>query len=280
MYDISYINILPVGDYTPLIGAYFAIIAEGGYAIKQAFSAITLSTIRRYDVTEAVQVRLNKNLFNTKLGAWGGSKFTNDSIIITAAEFLLEMKQEKVISVGTYSTLYSDFIQYVNYYFGFAGAQTTVFSPVSAFDYNNGVFDASAFMKIITATAPDASGGKIDYLTGSITIHEVNKLLQYAVEQNVFGNRPTNSGYDLSGGFVAGDLIFIPKGTTVTLSLDVLPDSISESYDFGVANVNQLTNTSFTQKYGSTNFTEQSSAVNTLITRTLTAPLLIELSDI
>ena len=136
--------------------------------MDQCFNTIKLqqqNPLLRYDVTKAVQVRFDVRTFNSKIGLIKEpnnvdiitsdfnavtDKFPNNSITITAAEFLAGMSAAQVLSVGAYSTAYSDYIQFVNTYFGYAGGFSSLFAEASEFDINGGVFDADSFMNIIT----------------------------------------------------------------------------------------------------------------------------------
>lgn len=266
----------------PYSGVYYAITAMGGYNINQNFQPIVLgqnNPINKFDITNALQVEFSVNTFNTKLGSYNAliNRFNNDTITITAAEFVAGMRARQVISVGTYRTLYSDFINYVNNYFSYAGGFTSLFASVPSFDYNNGIFDANAFIALITQQPVN----NVPQITGTVTIYNVNNLIQYAVDQNVFGNRPTKTPNtsnptvnSISGGFKDGDLILVPAGTTITLNLEI---------DLGSSNIptsglNQVS--SSTTLYGNRNYTVSTTAALNHIQRVLTAPLVFELKNL
>jgi len=139
-------NVYPVsGAYS---GVVYTITAMGGYNIHQSFPPIVLAAINpinKFDITNALQVKFSVNTFNSKLGNYNPviNRFPNDTITLTAAEFVTGMTAPQVLTLGTYRTLYSDFIQYVNNYFSYAGGFTSLFASVNSFDYNNGIFDAN-----------------------------------------------------------------------------------------------------------------------------------------
>jgi len=303
--DLS-INVPPVGN-NKYTGVYYTIFATGGFSMEQGFATIKLASqnpINQFDVTQALQVKLDVRAFNRKLGLvkdynnhyiidssfnYMTNRFPIDTITISASEFVNSMTSDKVISLGTYTTVYSDFMNYVNTYFGYAGGFSSLFASVSQFDINAGVFDASGFINIINGKSTDASGAYINNLTGAINIYNINNLITYAVDGNVFANRdpvngmtasdPNNpSNYGLKDGFMAGDLIFIPTGTTITLKLSIESENYNPTNNIGPANVNQVSN--YTQKYGSSYYTESTSATLTNINRVLTAPLLIKLDNL
>jgi hypothetical protein len=289
------------------IGQFYAFLATGGFTIEQGFATVKLiqeNPLSKYDMTNALQVKYDVALFNKKLGIVKDAtnktivdssfivltdRFPNDIITITADEFVQNMTPQQVISVGTYYNLYSDYVNYVSTYFGYSGGYASLFSQASEFNINNGVFDASAFVNIINGHSADPSGNYINNLTGSISIYNINNLLRFAIDGNVFGNRnpasgntasdPNNpSNYGMADGFEAGDIILVPNGTTITLKLMVDPELYSPANNIGPTNVSNLTQQSnFIQKYGSNNYTETSSASYTNITRVLTAPLMIKL---
>jgi hypothetical protein len=348
-------------------GFYYAFYGSGGFTMDQCFNTIKLqqqNPLLRYDVTKAVQVRFDVRTFNSKIGLIKEpnnvdiitsdfnavtDKFPNNSITITAAEFLAGMSAAQVLSVGAYSTLYSDYIQFVNTYFGYAGGFSSLFADASEFDINRGVFDASAFMNIITPYSLEG-GENVKPLVGAITISDINNLLKFAIDGNVFKNRIPqlsdasasdpgyvstvgvvydssgyslqhtlyNSNYGMADGFMHGDLIFIPAGTTVKLHVVIDSENYNPLNNLGPSNVTDLisdmdTNRTYTKKYYPNNgtgetsaedmfiyddsafdisgnselpgtakkiFTERSTATTTNIDRVLTAPLLIKLDNL
>lgn len=234
-----------------------------------------------------------------------------DSITITAAQFITAMNTldasytslstTNVVSVGKLSTMYSDFTAYVGSYFGLAsGAHgfSTLFSAEYDFNPNNGVFNTTTFSNLISASSTiDASGAYITDLSGSITISGISKLLRNAVDANPFGNRDPSGGktagdpadhanYGVSDGFYENDMFFIPQaGITITLNLtidneafpiplnNVGPVLSSATGASQSATFNAFTNTSEA-------FTSVSQSTAVLITRTLTAPLLIRAANL
>jgi hypothetical protein len=88
----------------------------------------------------------------------------------------------------------------------------------------------------------------------------------------------------MADGFVAGDLIFIPAGTTVKLHLVIDSEIFNPTNNIGATNVLDLIQKTTVSSMGDTTskyfFTETSSASATNIDRTLTAPLLIKLDNL
>lgn len=152
-----------------ITGLQYLFEASGGYQMERGFNKITVRTqdlIQRFDVTDSVQVKLSAGLFNTKLGlvkdasnlnvitttysSTTGS-FPTDSITITSSDFVNGMSASNIISVGKYSTMYSDFISYVRKYFGYSGGFSSLFQAASEFDISGGVFNADSFMALISS---------------------------------------------------------------------------------------------------------------------------------
>jgi len=281
----------------PFTGFFYAFYGSGGFTMDQCFNTIKLTQpnpLLRYDVTKALQVKFDVRTFNAKLGLYKDANnigitsttfnpvtdnFSIDEITITADEFVSGLSKDQVISVGAYSTMYSDFKQLVNTYFGYAGGFSSLFSQASEFDINNGVFDASALINIITPYSRP-TGENVKQVTGSITISDINSLLKYAIDRNIFGNRNTQSStgtasdissnytgnsttqeqnyfksnYGMADGFIAGDLIFIPAGTTIKLHLVIDSENYNPLNNIGPSNVSELigtmdTNRTFTSQF-------------------------------
>ena len=333
-------------------GLVYAFYATGGFTMDQCFNTIKLlpeATLYQYDVTQAVQVNFDVRTLNAKLGLYkddanqyitstmfdiSSDSFPNDSITLTADQFVAGMTAPQVISVGTYSTMYSDYTEYVNTYFGYAGGFSSLFASASEFNVNQGIFGPNELIYLLNPSS-DPSGANVKAVTGAITISNINQLLRYAVDSNVFNNRTpgtanvtgyndttalepgstvdnTNnvlsssagsgtasdvsgniegvlqnlyqSNYGTADGFVAGDLIFIPAGTTIKLHLVIDAEIYNPLNNIGSTNVlNLISSQDFTNKYGTTSanyFTESSTASITNIDRTLTAPLLLKLANL
>lgn len=259
----------------------YAFEATGGFTMERGFDTIKLAeqTAPVYvDVTDAVQIKMDVLTFNDKLGPFDSitDSFANDEISLSSEELTAGVTADsQIISVGKYSTLYSDFQSYVASYFGLAGGFSSLFTAASEFAIDRvdpqtaNVFNAASFIALLTASAQDPSGRYISDLSGSITISNIAKLLKYSVDGNVFGNRnPEDTNWGVENGFVAGDLIWVPAGTTITLKLAIDPEAL--------APLNNLSASQSTT-VGEGIFTQTTEATTELITRVVTAPLLIKL---
>lgn len=335
---------------TVYTGPIYAIQAYGGYSVNQQFDTIHRlkeTVIGKFDVTGSVEVLMDVRLFNYKIGIYkdaanlnvknaGGTpdfytaatdKLNTDSFVLSANEFVVDMKANlgtgNIVSVGIFSTIYSDFAQYVSTYFGLPSVDTqtdygfaTLFSGETGFNPNHGVFDAAAFSGLLydgsganpAYTGVDGSGASISTLAGSITIAGITQLLRNAVDSNPFGNRNSTSGttasdpydranYGVTDGFLADDLFFIPSnGFQITLNLAVdqeafaVPmNNVGPNYDSSFQNTSDASFSSTrpaTQSSAGGGGTNNSISVSTstssttLISRTISAPLLIRLANL
>jgi len=298
-------------------GDYFAFTATGGFEMEQGFETITQlieASFNSYDMTNAVQVIFDVKTFNTKLGITKDADnsaitatsydeesdaFPTDSITIDASEFKAGIpSSSRIVSVGKYSTLFSDFINYIHMYFGYAGGFASIFNSGTTYDICGGVFNADSLYKLINQSAADSGNGiYVNDLSGSITISNINQLLRYAVDGNIFSNRdPTgannesndasdpsfNYNYGVGDGFMAGDLIFVPSGTKITLNLNIAAEAYLPINNIGPSSSYLETLRAAQQSSYQYNgyYTETTNASLTNINRVVTAPLLIRLANL
>ena len=187
-------------------GLFYAYGASGGFIIEKGVQTTTITpyeNINKYDVTNSLQLTYDIRAFNKKLGLIKDSSnvgildtsynsttgsFPYDQVTISAVEFALSVTPFNIISVGKYSTLYSDFQTLLNNYFGFPSGFTSLFDINSQISINGGVFDATAVVNIMNYHALNASGEYVKTMTGAITINYVNALLRFACLNNPFNN--------------------------------------------------------------------------------------------
>ena len=96
----------------------------------------------KYDVTNSVQLLLDVSILNKKLGLIKNStntsivsstydnsleKFEYDSITIYANEVLPSINMDQLNSIGSFSSLYSDFIAYVNSFLNYEEGFSSLF---------------------------------------------------------------------------------------------------------------------------------------------------------
>ena len=280
-YDIN--NPDPSGNV--FVGEVYAFNASGGFSMERGFDTIKLAEQTapvHVDVTDAIQIMMDVATFNDKLGLFDSvtDSFVSDEITINAGELTEGVTDDsQIISVGKYSTLYSDFQSYVASYFGIAGGFSSLFNAASEFaiDTDN-TFTGASFIALLTASAQDPSGRYISDLSGSITISNIAKLLKYSVDGNVFGNRdPEVTNWGVENGFVAGDLIWVPAGTTITLKLAIDPEALTPLNNAGTSFGSATAISQSTSFTSGDNFSQTTEATTELITRVVTAPLLIKL---
>ena len=254
----------------------YAFDATGGFTMERAFDTIKLAEQTapvHVDVTNSVQVTMSVATFNDKLDLTSFDPVTDafgvDSITLSAAELKTELVAGSVISVGIYATLYSDFVTYVAAYFGFNGGFSSLFTAASEFAIDGeNVFDADSFIALLNGDSDvDELGHYTNALTGDITISNIANLLKYSVDGNVFGNRDPATNPGVSYGFVAGDLIWVSGGTTITLKLAIDDEALNP-----LNNLSSASSEDTTALFGVT-----TDATTTLITRVVHAPLLIKL---
>jgi hypothetical protein len=307
---------------TAYVSSVYAFEAFGGFQMLRHFDPTLRpqTIIPTYDVTDSVQIMLDVASFNAKLGLYKNATndalisssfdkvedvFTNssgaeiNSIIISSEDLkaYLGVTHKQVISVGKFSTLYSDFTNYVRYYFGFFGGFSSLFVGASEFNIDtNNVFNSESFFRLLSGETETANGSYIKDLSGSIVIDDITRMLRFALDANCFGNRmPTitdefgnrvegsgtaidpvyKSNYGVNDGFVAGDLIWVPSGISITLNINVDSESFlplnNVGPTFAEANYSQTTS------YTGSNFSQTTVATTNLVTRTAKAPLLIKL---
>ena len=275
-------------------GAYastvYAFGATGGFEMERQFADITLlpaDSIQRYDATNAVQVKVAASVLNAKLGAFDdvddcfkldGAETT--SITFTSDNFRAALAStDDVISVGSLSTLYSDFKSYVGVYFGFNGGFETLFAAATEFVIDgDDKFEADSLVALIGGTAAStATHPYTKVMTGEIVIGNITKLLRYAVDSNCFGNRTpagsasTDAGnFGVNNGFLADDLIWVPAGVKITLRLAIDAESFNPINNRGPTYVQDTT-------VNNGNFQSHTTADTTLIERVVMAPMLIRL---
>jgi hypothetical protein len=277
-----------VGVYATTV---YAFAATEGFVMERQFDDITLrpaDAIPRFDVTDAVQVKVDASVLNAKLGTFDTVddcfKIDDeevDEITFTSDDFRAALADPvDVISVGSLSTLYSDFKTYVGNYFGFNGGFETLFAAASEFTIDtNDVFNDESLVALITGEAEgeDLAAPYTKLMTGSIVISNITKLLRFAVDSNCFGNRVPSgealsdeTNFGVNNGFLASDLIWVPAGIEITLKLGIDAESFNPINNRGPTYA-QITN------LDEGNFSSNTTATTTLITRVVKVPMLIRL---
>jgi len=294
------------GKYT---GVAYVLDSIGGFSIDQSFPQIQLSNnipISQYNVSEALQIKYNVRTMNEKIGVIKDENNANvlqvifydpenqnliddygnikDSVTVSSFDFLHGLGNSNIISMGKMSTLYNDFNYTVMQYFGAPAGFSSVFQNVGQFSANQGIFDASAFIQLINSITFDGiTGSSISPLSGYFTVNNLNSHLRFICGSNVFGNRSPNgyngNNYTPYNGFMPGDLIYIPNGISITLTVGIEPElytPISNKGPLNLHSVDSFVNYSNPQA----NIHKVTTSTVTDITQTYSVPILIVLDDL
>lgn len=277
-----------------IIGRSFVIDASGGFSIQQSFPEIPVAT--EFFVQNALQIRIGVDNLNRKLGITKdpanenvlefnhdtvNNKYNTDTISITAEELLSLVKTDNILSMGSLSTLYSDFNYTVLEYFGAPYGFSSLFSGEEHYNINDGVFDASALVHIINGGTYNFAGSYVSDLSGAITIQNLTEVMNGVSSRNPFNNRPVDKQYTFKDGFFANDLIYATDGISITLSVNVEAEPYTPIYNVGPANLTEVD-----RIYHTLNYTDNltlvrkkttSSILN--ITQVYTVPILIVVSN-
>jgi hypothetical protein len=196
-------NILQKNPKTSYKGTHYAITGNGGFQIN-THSEITVQPLiqfGKYDLTNSVQLVVNKKIFNSRLGIFDeiSNCFSENTISLEISDLQIDIAS--IISLGAMETIYIDFKKYVYEYFKMSHA-IHIFN-----EQNIDIFDEVEFYKIICE----------NHIDGKIYIENINNILSSLVERNICGNRDSAI---IGDGFIDGDLFFIPNGLVILLEVD------------------------------------------------------------
>ena len=274
-------------------GYYYSFTASGGYVGESGAPSLRYNInalFDKFDMTDSIQVLFDVKTFNRKIGLVKdisnanvvdssfdsvSGNFPVDSLTVNASEFVTGMHENQVISVGRYRSLYSDFSAYVRQYFSYGGF-ASLFSGVTSYEINSGIFDPSALVQAINGSPENSVGAYVRDLSGSIIVNNINNLLRTATSLNIFGNRENAS---IDDGFLSGDLIFIPNGTQFTMNVDIELGMNLNLTAQGILNVD-VSNQDLDYISPNQLFSRTSIPTLNLISRVVTAPLLIRLANL
>jgi len=265
----------------------YAFNAFGGFKVDQSFPTYRPQGegYRAYNLRDVIQINYSARDLNYKLGitqdASGNPLCTNvdastgllrDEVLdITTTEFLYNVDASSVITMGAMSTLYSDYLETINTYFG-----SHIVLNSSIFNINGGVFDASAFIHLINGGTFGINGSFVSDFQGGITVYNMNDKLRHATDRNIFGNR-TPGVTQVTEGIIAGDMFYVPDGFTVTLRLNIDNGANIDIYS-GPANLKKIED-KLNYYNSATRVRKTTTYSNTHITQTYTVPMLIVASD-
>ena len=281
---------------TTYSGSCYCVDASGSYCITQTNPSISMNTsspLAYYDVSNAIQVRMGVRAFNELIGITkdedndevieslydiSNDELETDTLVLSTTDFKSNLLSSNIISMGDMTSLYSDFNFTVTQYFGAPGGFSTLFAEESARSLNDGVFDVSGLYNIIHGENYDVSGAVVSDLSGNLTINNVNEILRYMIDSNIFDNRPVSSQYGVDDGFIDGDLIFLRDGLSISLSVDIEAETLTPINNIGPTNltaVDSLINYSDTTTY----VQKTTTSTTTNITQTYQVPVLLILQN-
>jgi photosystem II stability/assembly factor-like uncharacterized protein len=279
----------------PIIGKSYTYDASGGYSLQQTFPEIPVS--EDFFLANALQIRLGVDTFNRRIGITKDAsninvleinydkendRYLTDELDIKASELIQLVGVDNIISMGSLSSLYSDFNYTVLEYFGAPYGFSSFFSGEEHYNINGGVFDASALIHIINGNTFNFAGSYVSDLSGSITVHKLTNKIKKACTNNSFRNRPVEKKLTFKDGFIAGDLIYITEGISITLTVDIEAEPYTPIYNIGPSNLAKVD-----RLYNSLNYINRLTFVKKQTTSSLinikqvyTVPILILLSNI
>jgi hypothetical protein len=280
-------------------GLQSAITGFGGFSIDEELQTIKLNPIQnigKYNVTDSIQLLFDVAKFNQKLGLVKNGNniisttfntqtktFPVDSVALSSNDFINGIKSiEQINSIGKLEYIYRDFVDYVNDFLNYEEGFTSIYLLDEQFDINGGIFEMIDFYELIKQQETNCYGTYYD-LFGSININGINKLLKASTDLNIFGNRgideclPPNQQYIYGekDGFLDGDLLFIPKGFTMTLSVDLDSESLKLN-ELGKRHLHELNRST---KFDDGNYSQETVTTIDRIIRTVKVPLFIKLID-
>jgi hypothetical protein len=137
------------------------------------------------------------------------------------------------------------------------------------------VFDASALMYLMKNKTLNSDGEYVYGVSGEIQIYHANAFLRFANLYNPFNNRTDTT---IADGFLEDDLIFVPKGTTITMK--VVISSTDTGNNLSLNSVGQTYLSTITNDYSSGYYSQVTTVTSTLITRVVKVPLFIRLANL
>ena len=209
-------------------------------------------------------------------------EYMTDTVVIKAEDLVKQISTDNIISMGSLSTLYSDFNYTILEYFGAPYGFSSIFAGEEHYNINNGVFDASALIHIINGGTFNFSGSYVSDLSGCISIHNMTHNIKKVCDNNLFGNRPPEKKYTYKDGFIENDLIYVKEGITIKLSVDIEAEPYAPIYNVGPSNLADIDRIYSSLNYCNTQTSVKKKTDYSLIniTQIYTVPILIKLSNI
>jgi hypothetical protein len=307
--DNSYTNQNPKIDFvSDLSGYFFAFDASGGFAVQEGFRNIVVNPISKLvqiDTTNTVQITMDYKYINSLIGisykyidgSYNIISATDtyidasgifigdpsDNVVMNAQQFISNITTESVLSVGSLSTLYTDYYSYIQQVFQ-PSAGSTVFTT-SNIDVSNSLLDANGFIALISSLSPSYgyqptnTNAYITDLSGSITISNISQILRYSCTYNIFNNRPAGR-FTVYDAFQPGDLIYVPGGIQVVLNVGLTNNSLTGIENLIDSNIIGPIAVNNGKATGIESVVTDAITQLSTITRTIQVPLLIILKDL
>lgn len=207
----------------------------GGYSLEHILTPTIdhgvppeLPPPQEYDFTKTLQLNINTDILNLKLGLVRNSngdiisssfdnnlrKFNKNLISITAFDIFNNIDINQITHIGAFNGFFSNFIEKVNNYFGIGGFNNTLFGGINKPNSNH-INDPVLYNKLMLISS-------LNKLNGFIKLPDIDCLLNYLVLSNIFENRPQDEEFSIKNGFLEGDEIFIKNGISIEYNLDIL----------------------------------------------------------
>ncbi len=279
------------------IGNCYVIDSEGGFSLKQNFQEVQMAPANKlvpaYDLSNAIQISLGVRIMNDKIGITkdesnnvvfdaefdaSGINLAADSLSFGTTNLTECIGVDNIISMGRLSSLYSDFNETVYKYFGLPNGFGNIFSNYDATNINGGVFDASCLIHVLSGNSFDVSGSYISDISGSFTVNNINEVLRFIIDEDVYNNRDPSDNIGLGNGFIGGDLIYVPDGISIGLSLDIESEPYTPINNIGPSNLQKI-DASINYFETNSNVRKTTSYSVNNITQTYTVPMLFVLSN-
>ena len=259
-------------------GYQYAITATGGFSLKEQSQQVKVNPIEnigKFNVSNSVQILLSNQLFNSKLGGFNivQNQYNIDTLTITAAEFASAITESQINTVGKFETIYADFAQYVDEFLNYEEGFSSIYYMEEPLHMKNEEFTSKELFNLITKQTNN-SYGTYNEIFGNINIYGVNNLLSNAKKLNIFGNRADSN--NISDGFLEGDIVYIPYGIDITLTLELDANNLRLN-DMGKANIERMNKL---YDYDDGNMCQTTIANIYRIQRNVKMPLFIKLINI
>lgn len=293
-------------------GLYYVFNALGGFSVQEQFPEIPFTNVpplHTFDLTDALQINFDVRKFNSLIGLIKDAsnvqivqsafntttnQFPNNDISLNALDFINGIVDDSyIISLGSFSSIYSDFYFGINSYFSYGNEFTPdILDCINDVSLNQYTFGPAEFRRLLIPQSINTGGNVfVANITGNIVLNRINSILDSFVTKNTYNNRnqvgepyfnPSNGlFYRVQDGFIDGDMIYIPNGITIKMDLQVVsaaPPPLTFPACIPDPNID------FNVDYGSGGFlTTTTISGNTIITavsKTVTAPILLRLRNL